>query len=117
MALTYLTLKVSNPSKPQLTFSKKFLVDTGAPYSIVDEKFLNKIKVKEKRIMQFVMPNGQKTTQEICDVMFTYKDKTAPSPVVFGDQNIFVVGKLTLETFGLGVDFTTRKLIEIPKII
>ncbi len=118
MAITYLTLKVSNPSAPdKKSFKKQFLVDTGTPYSIIDENYLKKIDVAEKRIMKFVMPNGQETTQEVTDVMFEYEGKKAPSPVVFGGKGIFVVGKLTLETFGIGVDFTKREFVDIPKMI
>ena len=117
MALTFITTKVSNPTKPKKLYKRKFLVDSGAVYSVVDTKILKKIGIVSTRTMEFTLANGQTIERKVGEASFECKGEKATSPVVFGDDGVFLLGAVTLETFGLILDPINRKLRRLPMLI
>jgi len=117
VALTFITIKIINPLDTKKTFSRKFLVDSGAVYSVVDEEVLKKLGVVSTRTMEFELANGQTIKRKVGEVTFGYKGLKATSPVVFGDKGVFLLGAVTLETFGLILDPINRKLRGLPMLI
>ena len=117
MALTFITTKIINPVSPKKTFSRKFLVDSGAVYSVVDAEVLKKIGVVATRSKEFSLANGQVIKRKVGEVTFDYKGEKATSPVVFGNEGIFLLGAVTPETFGLILDPINRKLRGLPMLI
>ena len=117
MALTFVTIKLINPIAPKKTFKRKFLVDSGAVYSVVDQNVLKDLEVIPTRSMEFELANGQTITRKVGEITFEYKKEKATSPVVFGDNGVFLLGAVTLETFGLILDPINRKLRGLPMLI
>jgi len=117
MALTFITIKVSNPLDPKKCFSRKFLVDSGSVYSVVDEDVLKKLEIVGTRTMEFTLANGQGIKKRVGEASFDYKGQRVTSPVVFGDKGVFLLGAVTLETFGLILDPINRKLRGLPMLI
>ncbi len=117
MALTFVTIKISNPLDNTKNFSRKFLVDSGAVYSVVDAGILKQLGVEPKRQKEFILANGQEIKKFVGEVSFEYKGEKATSPVVFGDKGIFLLGAVTLETFGFILDPVNRKLKGLPMLI
>jgi clan AA aspartic protease len=117
MALTFITVQISNPIAPSKTFSRKFLVDSGAVYSVVDAEVLKKIGLVSTRTMDFELANGQEIKKKVGEATFEFKGQKVTSPVVFGDKGVFLLGAVTLETFGLILDPINRKLRGLPMLI
>ncbi|MEA3356977.1 MAG: hypothetical protein U9Q67_00895 [Patescibacteria group bacterium] len=117
MGLTFITTKIINPQKPAKTFSRKFLVDSGIRYSVVDQKILKKIGVKSTKTLQFTLPNGETMNKKVGELIFQMKKDRATSPVIFGNDGIFTLGSVTLETFGFIVDPINRQLRRLPMLI
>ncbi|MBN1618299.1 aspartyl protease family protein [Candidatus Dojkabacteria bacterium] len=117
MGLTYITVKLVNPKNTQAKFKRKFLVDSGATYSVVDANVLKTLKVESIRTQKFILANGEEIKKDIGEITFIYKGDKATSPVVFGDDNIFLLGAVTLESFGFIVDPLNRKLKKLPMLI
>ncbi len=117
MGLTFITIKISNPLDAKKTFSRKFLVDSGAIYSVIDETVMQKLGISPTRKMDFSLANGQTLTKQVGEATFEYKGQKVTSPVVFGDPGIFLLGAVTLETFGLILDPINRKLRGLPMLI
>lgn len=117
MALTFITIKISNPSDSKKIFSRKFLVDSGAIYSVVDEEVLKKLEIPSTRKMEFTLANGQSIKKDVGEATFEFKGQKVTSPVIFGDKGVFLLGAVTLETFGLILDPIGRKLRGMPMLI
>lgn len=117
MALTFITTKILNPQDTQKSYSRKFLVDSGAVYSVVDSKVLKKLGIKPKHKREFILANGQTLEKEVGEAMFQINKERATSPVVFGDEGVYLLGAVTLETFGYVLDPVNRKLRGLPMLI
>ena len=60
MGITFLEVKVSNPSKPENGRTFKFLVDSGAVYSVMPEDDLEELEVSPTSSEAFLLANGEK---------------------------------------------------------
>jgi predicted aspartyl protease len=89
----------------------RLLVDTGATYSWVSRKILEKLSVKPSRRMRFKTIRGDVVEREVGHVLVEYEGEEAPTIVVFaedGDGDVF--GLHGLESLGLEVDPVTRQV-------
>lgn len=111
MGITKVTVKVKNPKDETKVIEKEFLVDSGAAYSVVPKKFLDKIGVKSYREQKFTLTDGRIIKRKIGEAVFEFRNYRAPSPVVVGKKNdSLLLGVLTLEAMGLVLDPFERKL-------
>lgn len=117
MALTYITTKIYNPRDQKKSFKRRFLVDSGAIYSVVDKRVLEDLGIKPLRNIEFVLANGQAIKRDVGEATFMIKKEKATSPVVFGDDDVFLLGAVTLETFGFILDPINRELKGLPMLI
>lgn len=117
MALTYLTVKASNPRKPKKLLERRFLVDSGAVYSVIDREVLKKLEIKPHSKRQFILANGEEIEREVGDAFFVYGEQKASAPVIFGDKGIFLLGATTLENLGLILNPIDRVLRPLPMVI
>jgi clan AA aspartic protease len=117
MSLTYLTVKLSNPVKPQKIFKRKFLVDSGAVYSVVPEKILKDLKIKPIDKQEFILANGESVVKDIGEVKIDILNKQRIVPVVFGNEDVFLLGATTLENFGMMLDPLKREIKPLPMVI
>ena len=117
MALTYLTVKVSNPKNPKKAFERRFLVDSGAVYSVVPAKVLKRLGIKPRSKRKFILANGEEIEMDISQASFTLGEETWIAPVIFGRPGVFLVGATTLENMGLILDPVNRQLKPLPMVI
>jgi len=117
MALTYLKAKVSNLKDPKKSIERRFLVDSGAVYSVIDAKVLKKLGIKPHSKRHFLLANGDEIEKEIGDAFFVYGEQKASAPVIFGDKDIFLLGATTLENLGLILNPIDRELRPLPMVI
>lgn len=117
MAMTFLKIKVVNPEHPKKSKSCKFLIDSGAVYSVVPEQILKRIGIKPTSTEEFTLANGETITQPVGNAYFEYKGKSRAAPVIFGDSDIFLLGATTLEALGMILDPIHRELKPLPMLI
>ena len=55
MGLTYLEVEVGNPANPDVTERIKFLVDSGAIYSVIPKSVLDKLGIKPVATQEFIL--------------------------------------------------------------
>ena len=111
MGLTFVRMNIKNPARPRKTFAEKFLVDSGALYSVVSEKNLLELGIKPQRIQEFTMADGTHVSRKIGDAIFELDGVQAPAPVIFGKKgDATLLGVVTLEALGLMLDPLQRKL-------
>ena len=118
MGFTTLTLVVANPARPAKTIPIEFLIDSGAIYSVVPKTILKKLGIKPIATQTFTLADGTKISRRRGTAHFVYKDHVGGADVLFGEKDdSTLLGVLTLESLGLGLNPLKRELIAIPMML
>jgi len=115
VSLTYLTVKVTGEKNK--SFERRFLIDSGATYSVVPAKILKKLGVQPIDKQTFILGNGETIEKEIGEAKFEVSGKVRTAPVIFGDEGVFLLGATTLENLGMILDPINRELKQLPMVI
>ena len=111
MGMTEVRLKVKNPRNPLKVFEGKFLVDSGATYTVVPESILKKIGIKPEGKEEFSLADGRSISRKVGNALYEYEGMQRAAPVLFGEKNDnLLLGTFTLEALGLTLDPFKRKL-------
>lgn len=109
--MTAVTIKIKNPSNPKKIFRSKFLVDSGATYTVVPTFELKKIGIRPKGEEKFALADGRMVSRKIGHALFEYQGVERAAPVLFGEKgDSLLLGTFTLEALGLTLDPFKRKL-------
>ena len=91
------------------------LVDTGATYTFVARDVLERLGVVVEEERPFILANGQRVSYGVAWARVRFEGREQPTLVGFGDQGSTpLLGAVTLEEFGLGVDAVNERLVETP---
>jgi clan AA aspartic protease len=118
MGVTELEVEIANPKNPKKKEKVKFLVDSGAIYSVVPETILKRIGIKPHSKEDYILADGTKIERDRGDALFFYDGKQGASPVVFGKRGDGVLlGAVTLESLGFILDPIRRRLRDLPMLL
>ncbi len=118
MGITNLEITIQNPAKPKKIITKKFLVDSGAAYSVVPSSILKSLGILPITKRRFILANGETVEWNVGNALFKYQNEIGASPVIFGDkEDIFLLGVVTLESLGLILDPIRRELKPLPMLL
>ena len=107
--LVHADLDITGPRGDRLTV--RFLIDSGAFYSVLPEPAWRAIGLEPTRDLEFVLADGTSIERRVSDCRFTYQGIDAPSPVVLGLGNdVGLLGTVTLDTLGLILNPLQRTL-------
>lgn len=90
------------------------VVDTGAAHSFLPASFLEGLGVPRTRTRAFKLADGTRKTYDLGEARFRIEGREMNSPVVFGEEDISLLGATTLENFDLIADTTNLRLIDAP---
>lgn len=111
MGMTEVRLKIKNPRNPSKVFEGKFLVDSGATYTVVPEQFLRKLGIKPTGKEEFSLVDGRSISRKIGSALYEYEGIERAAPIIFGEKDdTLLLGTFTLEALGLTLDPFKRKL-------
>jgi len=118
MGLTNVKVQIANPSDVSRKREINFLVDSGAVYSVVNTKILEKLGIKPITKKEFILANGQAVTRQLGGALYQYGDEKGYAPVIFGERgDSNLLGAVTLESLGLVLDPLKRKLLNLPMML
>ena len=107
--LVHADLDVTGPRGDRVTV--RFLVDSGAFYSVLPEPAWKAIGLVATRDLEFVLADGTSIERRVSDCRFTYQGIEAPSPVILGvGEDVGLLGTVTLDTLGLILNPLRRTL-------
>ncbi len=86
MGITFVKAKIFNPQNPNKSFIGKFLVDSGAAYTVVPGVELKNIGIRPHRKQEFHLADGTVVVREVGDGIFEYEGIRGAAPVVFGKK-------------------------------
>lgn len=111
MGMTSVSLKVKNISDPKKIFTGNFLVDSGAQFTVLPLEVWKKLDLKPEMKRQFSLADGKVITRKIGNAFIEFEDDQIATQVVLGEKDdSFLLGVMTLEALGLGLDPFRRKL-------
>ena len=118
MGLTYIRVRVANPSAPDTGEEVDCLVDSGAVYSLISSAILERLGLKSHSARTFVLANGERVERRLGTAVFEYQGRRGDSLVVFGEPGDHaLIGATTLEGFGLILDPFRRELKPLPMLL
>ena len=94
------------------------LVDTGATYTMIPSSLLDRLGAAQVARMSFILADGQRIERAVGEAWLRIRDSSFHSPVVFAneDSNI-LLGAVTLQIFGLGVDPVNERLVPVDGLL
>jgi predicted aspartyl protease len=102
---------VWNVRIPEKRLSLELLVDTGATYTVIPSRVLEALEVKPVRMVRLRLVDGRIVERPLGEVGIDIEGYTASAtPVVFGDEGVYLLGSVTLEQLGLAPDPIARRL-------
>jgi len=111
MGITNVILTVKEHRKSVKTAAVNFLIDSGAVYSLVPGKILDKLDIEPYKEMSFSLADGTVLKRKVCSAYFEYEGEGGPAPVVYGEEGDEpLLGATTLESLGLVLNPFTRTL-------
>jgi predicted aspartyl protease len=109
MGMVYADVEVDREGEPPRPV--RFLVDSGALYSVLPRAVWYALGLVPTRQMEFVLADGSLIDRPVSHCFFTYAGIRAPSPVVLGAPgDDALLGTITLENLGLVLNPFDRTL-------
>ncbi|MEM1546743.1 MAG: retroviral-like aspartic protease family protein [Candidatus Methanomethylicia archaeon] len=104
MGFVRVKARVWNVEVPENVKEVTLLADTGAIYTVLPEEFLKSLHIKSIGKRRFRLANNQILEKEIGIIGIEINNIKTHSIAVFGDENVYLLGVVTLEELGLEVD-------------
>lgn len=99
MGITYIDGRVRGPEGEE---EIRFLLDSGATYTLLPEKVWEKIGLKPKREHTFVLADGRTIVRKVSECYIILPQGEAHTPVILGEEDDeALLGVVTLEILGL----------------
>ncbi|MGD0009643.1 MAG: aspartyl protease family protein [Terriglobia bacterium] len=118
MGLTYIQASIANPARPRRSAKLKFLVDSGALYSVVPARVLRRLGIKPGKTKTFILADGTEVKRSLGQALFRLNGDEGASPVIFGETGDSVLlGIVSLEALGLILDPLKRELRPLPMML
>jgi predicted aspartyl protease len=112
MGLTNIRAKLTRPSGRGRVLSVRFMIDSGALYSVLPEGTWRALQLRPERTAEFVLADGTAITRGVSECRFEIGGQAATSPVVLGKgDDDALLGAVTLETLGLMLNPLNRELV------
>jgi len=118
MGLTYIEADIANPRSPRKTARLRFLVDSGAIYSVAPAAVLRRLGIKASSTRSFILADGSSIKRRMGEVSFRINEHAGTSPVIFGQkEDSALLGSVSLEVLGFFLDPLKRELRPLPMIL
>ena len=109
MGLTFVEATVTGEKEVQRHV--RFLVDSGASYSLLPEEVWKDLNLKPKRKVTFTLADGANIERYVSECLISLEGSEGHTPVILGESDDEpLLGVVTLENLGLMLDPFKRKL-------
>ncbi len=109
MGVTCVEGQVKGPTGE--TRAVKFLVDSGATYSLLPKDVWTRIGLKPKRKLSFTLADGTAVERSVSEAHVSLPQGEAHTPVILGEESDeALLGTVTLEILGLVLNPFDRTL-------
>ncbi len=107
--MTFVEAEVEGPAGKQAHV--RFMVDSGAAYSVLPRTAWRAIGLKPKRTMAFTLADGSEVKRRVSECLIRFGEHEAHTPMVLGERgDVALLGVVTLEILGLVLNPFDRTL-------
>ena len=118
MGATYVDVTIRNPADLQLSWTAKFLVDTGAFDSLVPRTHLEVIGLKPRGSREYLHTDGKSTALDMTIAEIEFEGESVGGTVVYGEEaSEPLLGITTLESGGFEVDPRNEEHKRLPAVL
>ena len=118
MGVTYVRARVTKPGGRNRPRAVRFLVDTGAVYTVLPQPVWRGLRLRPEREAEFTLADGTTIVRKVSEARFTVSGTSATSPVILGSRSDApLLGAVTLETLGLMVNPLSRELLPMRLVL
>jgi len=94
------------------------LVDSGAVYSVVQTRVLQRLGIRPVGSQEYRLANGEKIVRQKGGAAFRFGERIGVADVIFGEEgDMDLLGATTLESLGLSLDPLRRELKPLPMLL
>lgn len=113
MGAVYVKVKLLGPpERPSSTAEVEALVDTGATLSIFPGSLLRRLGVRADAQVRTRLADGRVVRRSVGEVKMKLNGESVTTRILFGrSRDATVLGLVALESLGLTVDPTKRRLV------
>ncbi|MEM3046872.1 MAG: aspartyl protease family protein [Candidatus Bathyarchaeia archaeon] len=109
MGITYVEGRVRGPTGKEV--EARFLVDSGATYTLLPEKAWRELGLKPSREHTFTLTDGTSVSRKVSECYIILPQGEAHTPIILGEaDDEALLGAVTLEILGLVLDPFKRTL-------
>lgn len=110
--------KVWNPSKLDNVLDVELIVDTGATYTVLPAKMLEELGIEVVRTARLRLADNRVIERPLGEIGIEIeKHKAGATPVVFGEEDVYLLGAVTMEQLGLAPDPLEKKLKPVEALL
>ena len=89
----------------------ELVVDTGATYTVLPRTLLERLGVSPMRSVRLRLADGRVVERPLGEVGIEVEGHYASAtPVVFGEEGVYLLGSVTMEELGLAPDPVEKRL-------
>ncbi|MBC7091569.1 MAG: Retroviral aspartyl protease [Nitrososphaeria archaeon] len=94
--------KVWNPSKLSNVLDVELIVDAGATYTVLPAKMLEELDIEVVRTARLRLADNRVIERPLDEIGIEIeKHKAGATPIVFREENVYLLGAVTMEQLGL----------------
>jgi len=118
MGLTYVEADVANPLDTTRQTALRFLVDSGAVYTVIPGQELDALGIESTQDRTFFLANGVPVHRRMGEARIAFQGQSATCVVLFGEEgDNRLLGVTALENLGLIFDPLRQKIMPLPMLI
>jgi predicted aspartyl protease len=118
VGMTYIVGKVTRPESRGRGVPVRFIVDSGAVYSVLPQAIWKRLGLRRRRSVEFSLADGTVIERGVSRCTFEIAGVSDTSPVVLGGpRDAPLLGMVTLETLGLMLNPLTRELLPMKLML
>ncbi len=96
----------------------ELLVDTGATYSVLPSSLLKRLDIEPIRRVRLRLADGRTIEKPLGEIGIEIENIfVSATPVVFGEEGIYLLGSVTMEQLGVAPDPVERRLKPIEALL
>lgn len=109
--------RVWNIENPKLSRELELLADTGAIYTVLPSSLLEELSIRAIGRRKFKLANNEVIERDIGLIGIEVEDRFTYTIVVFGEEDVYLLGVTTLEELGLEVDPVKGVLVPMELLL
>jgi clan AA aspartic protease len=117
MGLVYVPVRVTARQGSKKTYSRRFLVDTGATDSMAPASALRSAGIRPVGVRRYELANGSHVEYPFGLAQIEFLGEITAGRIIFGPEHIEpILGVTQLESAGIAVDPVNHTLKRLPAI-